>query len=73
MDAELYIARCVQCIHFKSRPQKAMMENIQATNPLQLVHVEYQTIEATEDGKDVQILINTDHFMQYAQALITSL
>ena len=35
------------------------MENIVATHPLQLVHLDYLTIEATEGGKDVHVLIVT--------------
>ena len=50
----------------------AGMENIQATHPLQLVHLDYLTIETTEGCKDVHILIITDHFMRYAQALVMS-
>ena len=46
------------------------MENIQATYPLQLVHLDYLTIETTEGGKDGHVLIITDHFMM--QALVTS-
>ena len=49
------------------------MENIQATHPLQLVHLDYPMIKAAEGGKDVHVLIITDHFMRYAQALVTSL
>ena len=48
------------------------MENIRATYPLQLVHLDYMTTEMMEGGKDVHILIITDHFMRYAQALATS-
>ena len=48
------------------------MENIQATYPLELVHLDHLTIEMTEGGKDVHILIITDHFMRYAQALVAS-
>ena len=71
-DGELHIARCDWCIHFKSRPQKVVMENIQDTHPLHLVHLDYLTIEVTEGGKDVHVLIITDHFMRYAKALVTS-
>ena len=71
-DAELHIAKCEQCIWFKSKPQRAEMENIQATYPLQLMYLDYLTIEATEGGKDVHLLIITDHFMRYALALVTS-
>ena len=48
------------------------MESIQATHPLQLVHLEYVTNEVTKGGKDDHVLIITDHFMRYAQALVTS-
>ena len=40
------------------------MENIQATCPLQLVHLDYLTIEMTKGGKDVHVLIITDHFYE---------
>ena len=48
------------------------MENVNATYPMELVHMDYLTIEATEGGKDVHILVITDHFMRYAQAIVTS-
>ena len=48
------------------------MENIQATCPLQLVHLDYMTIETTGGGKDVHILIIMDHFMRYEQTLVAS-
>ena len=47
--------------------------NIQATYPLQLMHLDYLTIEMTKGGKDVHMVITTDHFTRYAWALITSL
>ena len=48
------------------------MENIDAMNPMELVHMDYLTIEANEGGKDVHILVITDHFMWYAQAIVIS-
>ena len=72
-DAECYIAECEQCIHFKSKPQKVAMENIQATHPLQLVHLDYLSTETTEGGKDAHMLIVTDYFKQNTQALVISL
>ena len=48
------------------------MENIDATCPMELVHMDYFTIEANEGGKDVHILVITDHFTCYAQAIVTS-
>ena len=48
------------------------MENIDATYSMELVHMDYLIIEANEGGKDVYILVITDHFTWYAQAIITS-
>ena len=50
-----------------------VVESICATHPLQLVHLDYPTIEVTEGGKEVHMLIITDHFTTYAEALVTSL
>ena len=71
-DAKVHISKCEQCIQFNSKPQRAEMENIQATYLLHLLHLDYLTIEMTHGGKDVHVLIITDHFMRYAQALVTS-
>ena len=59
-------------LKFKCKPQKAEMENMQATYPLQLVYLDYLTIEMTGGGRNVHVLIITDHFTRYAQALVTS-
>ena len=48
------------------------METIDATYPMELVHMDCLTIEANEGGKDVHILVIMDHFMSYAQAIVTS-
>ena len=48
------------------------MENVDAIYPIELVHMDYLMIEANEGGKDVHILVITDHCTQYAQAIITS-
>ena len=38
------------------------MENVEATYPMELVHMDYLTIKANKVGKDVHILVITDHF-----------
>ena len=48
------------------------MENIQATLSLELVHLDYLMFKDTEGGKDLHMLVITDHFMWYAQVLVTS-
>ena len=48
------------------------MQNIDATYPMELVHMDYLTIEAKEGGKDAHILVTMDHFTHYVQAIFTS-
>ena len=38
------------------------MENDNGTYTMELVHMDYLMIEANEGGKDVHILVITDHF-----------
>ena len=39
---------------------------------MELVHMDYLTIEATGGGEDDHILAITNHFTWYAQAIVTS-
>ena len=61
-DATGHIRQCERCLLSKASPDRAPMKNVNATYPMELVHMDYLTIEATEDGKDVHILVITDHF-----------
>ena len=60
-DTTKHIKQCERCLKFKALPKKAPMENIDATYPMELVHMVYLTIEANEGGKGVHILVITDH------------
>ena len=71
-DMTRHIKQCEICLQFKALPEKAPMENIDATYPMELIHMDYLTIEADEGGKDVHILVITDHFTPYAQAIVTN-
>ena len=62
-----HIRNCERCLCFKSKPQKTELCPIMATH----IHMDFLTIESGKTGKDVNILIVTDHFMQHAQAFIT--
>ena len=66
-----HIKQCEKCLKIKILPEKAPMENKDSTYPMELVHMDYLTIEANEGGKDVHILVITDHFTHYAQAIVT--
>ena len=61
-DMTRHIRQCERCLQFKASPNRAPMENVDATYPMELVHMDYLTIEASEGGKDVHILVITNHF-----------
>ena len=71
-DATRHIKQCERCLRFNALPEKVPMENIDATYPIELVYMDYLTIEANVGGKDDHILVITDHFTCYAQAIVTS-
>ena len=70
-DMEHHVKNCDRCLRFKQKPQVAEMCPIQATHPLELVHMDFLKIEAPKGEKDVDILVMTDHFTRYAQAFVT--
>ena len=49
------------------------MGNVDATYPMDLLNMDYLTTEATEGGRDIHILVITDHFTRHAQTIFTSL
>ena len=65
-----HIERCYQCITFKVKQQQVSMENIVATHPLELVHIDYLCLEPGK-GKEENVLVVMDHFTCYAQAYVT--
>ena len=73
-DIEHHIKSCPRCVRFKTQPERAKLNPIIATRPLELVHINYLTIEAPEGSKsdkDINVLVITDHFTRYAQAHVT--
>ena len=73
-DVEIYIKSCPRCFRFKKLPEKPTLNPIEMTRPLELIHIDYLTIEAPRNSrsqKDANILIVTDHFTRYAQAYVT--
>ena len=61
-DTVRHIKPCERCLRFRETHDKAPMKNVDATYPMELVHMDYLTIEANEGGKDIHILVITDHF-----------
>ena len=70
-QAREHIRKCCPCLAFKASQPKAPLENIVATHPLELVHLDYLCLEPGK-GLDENVLMVTDHFTRYAQAYGTS-
>ena len=68
---EQHINKCERCLRFKTKSEIAPMENIEASYPMEFVHMVYLTIESNKSDKDVNILVVTDHFTRLAQAFVT--
>ena len=64
------IDKCHPCLTFKAKQPKATLENIMATHPFELVNLDYLCVEPRK-GWEENVLVVTDHFMQYAQAYVT--
>ena len=45
---------------------------IEATHPLEIIHMDFLTIESGKIDKDVNVLVVTDYFTRYAQTFITT-
>ena len=69
-QAKEHVRKCCPCLAFKARQQKAPLENIMATHPLELVHLDYLCLEPGK-GLEENVLVFTGHFNRYAQAYVT--
>ena len=68
-DIEHWIKNCKRCIHRKTTTQRAPLTNIRTSFPLELVCMDYLTLE--KSGTYQYILVITDHFTRLAQAIPT--
>ena len=66
-QAKEHIGNCHLCLAFKAKQPKAPLENIVATHPMELVHLNYLYLEPGK-GLDENVLVVTDHFTRYTQA-----
>ena len=66
IDVASYINSCPRCIRRKSQPDTDPLHNIEATQPLELIDLDYLQIEPSK-GNIENVLIVTDHFTKYAQ------
>ena len=70
-NVRTHTCSCDRCTRVKQQPEKAEMVIIEITYPLELIHMDFLTIEKVDSDKMVHILIVTRHFMKYAQAYVT--
>lgn len=68
-DLERKIKKCSRCIRKGAKCQKAPMNSIITTSPLELLSIDYLTIEVK--GQKQNILVIMDHFTKFASAIIT--
>ena len=72
----LSIRNCEKCHIFEAKPQIAPMEPILYTEPLDLVHIDYVSMEVTVGVKEKPVVKNVlvveDHFTCYTQAYVTN-
>ena len=65
-----HIDKCCPYLSFKTKQPKAPLENIMATHPVELVHLDYLCLEPGK-GLEENVLVVTDHFTWYTQGYVT--
>ena len=70
------IHNCEKCRIFEAKPQIPLMEPILCTEPLDLVHIDYVSMEVTMGMKEKPVIKNVlvieDHFTCYTQAYVAN-
>ena len=66
-EATQYLLNCTRCLRRKTPPQVAPLQPIYVTKPLELVHMNYLSLEPSK-GNTENVLVITDHFTRYALA-----
>ncbi|KAK3108916.1 hypothetical protein FSP39_018571 [Pinctada imbricata] len=70
-DVDHYISKCIRCVKRKTPTlERAPLVNVKTYQPLELVCLDYLTLESSKGGYH-NILVITDHFTRYAQAIPT--
>ena len=70
------VRNCPKCRIFEAKLQIPPMEPILCTEPLDLVHIHYMSMEVTVGVKEKPVMKNVlvieDHFTHYTQAYVTN-
>ena len=70
-EVRIYIQNCERCIRYKQQPHQAELVPLDASYPLQTIHMDFLLIGSKKED-DVNVLVITDHFTRYAQAFVTN-
>ena len=70
-QVDSWIKSCDRCLRRKSVPDIAPLHPIHSTQPMELVCIDYLCLESSL-GNYSNILVITDHFTRYAQAVATT-
>ena len=66
-EAIQYVLKCTRCLRRKTPSHVAPLQPIHVTQPLELVHMDYLSLEPSK-GNIENVLVITDHFTRYALA-----
>jgi hypothetical protein len=66
----LHIQRCLRCIKFKARQERADLVPYHVTRPMELIHIDFLKLDPSK-GNVEDVLVITDHFTRYSQAFPT--
>ena len=73
----LSVCNCEKCHIFEAKPQIPPIEPILCTEPLDLVHIDYISMEVTVGVKEKPVMKNVlvikDHFTRFTQAYVPTI
>ena len=75
MQMQRAISGCERCIHHEGAHAKALLQTILVTSPLELLHVDFTSIEMVMELDQpphvVNVLVLCDHFTRHVMAYVT--
>ena len=79
LEVKSAVKNCKQCLHHDSDSMRALLVPIEATGPMDLLHLDFTKIEVSGDHEKelkkkpevVNVLVVTDHFTQHTMAFVT--
>ena len=79
LEVKSAVKNCKQCLHHDGDSVRAPLVPIEATGPMDLLHLDFTKIEVSGDCKKelkkkpevVNVLVVTDHFTQHTMAFMT--